>query len=196
MKKFLGILVLILIFSLQSWTKADDISDFEIDGMSVGDSALKHVSKETLSSNKRYMWDNKKYASYATDSKGNNIYDNWQIFWLDKDPNYIIQYISGFNYITNLEECNKLKKNIVSDIKKLIPDSKFKDFGKVPHPGDSSGQSFAYKVEFGLQDKSQIMVTCTVFSKKYKETWNLGNTLSVSAHSTKFSNFLTNEAYE
>ena len=81
MRVFLAVLV--LIFSLQSWTKADDISDFEIDGMSVGDSALKYVSKETLSSNKRYMWDNKKYASYATDSKGNNIYDNWQIFWLD-----------------------------------------------------------------------------------------------------------------
>ena len=55
------IAVIVLIFSFQSWTKADDISDFEIDGMSVGDSALKYVSKETLSSNKRYMWDNKKY---------------------------------------------------------------------------------------------------------------------------------------
>ncbi len=182
-------------FSLQSWIKADDISDFEIEGMSVGDSALNYVNKDTLSSSKRYMWDNKKYASYATESKGNNIYDNWQIFWLDKDPDYIIQYISGFNYITNLEQCNKLKKNIVTNIKKLIPDSIFTDYGKIPHPGDSSGKSLAYKVEFRLKDKSVIMVTCTVFSKKYREAWNLGNTLSVSAHSTKFSNFLNNEAY-
>ena len=31
MRKFLTVLV--LIFSLQSWTKADDISDFEIEGI-------------------------------------------------------------------------------------------------------------------------------------------------------------------
>jgi len=37
--------VLILIFSLQSWTKADDISDFEIEGMSIGDSALDFFSE-------------------------------------------------------------------------------------------------------------------------------------------------------
>jgi len=28
--------VLVLIFSFQSWTKADDISEFEIEGMSIG----------------------------------------------------------------------------------------------------------------------------------------------------------------
>ena len=43
---------------------------------------------------------------------------------------------------------------------------------------------------------SEIMVTCTVFSKEYKEIWNVGNTLSVSAHSKTFSNYLLNEAYK
>ena len=35
------IAVLVLIFSLQSWTKANDISDFEIEGMSIGDSLVR-----------------------------------------------------------------------------------------------------------------------------------------------------------
>ena len=38
------LLVLFIIFSYQSWTKADDISEFEIDGMSIGDSLLKYMS--------------------------------------------------------------------------------------------------------------------------------------------------------
>ena len=38
MKKIL--LILIITFSLQSWTKADDIRDFEIEGMSIGYSLL------------------------------------------------------------------------------------------------------------------------------------------------------------
>ena len=41
MRIFLSVLILIL--NLQSWTKADDISDFQIEGMSIGDSLLKFM---------------------------------------------------------------------------------------------------------------------------------------------------------
>ena len=46
MKRIL--LILILTLSFQSWTKADDISEFEIEGMSVGDSALDFFSEEEI----------------------------------------------------------------------------------------------------------------------------------------------------
>ena len=42
------IAVLVLIFSLQSWTKADDIRDFEIEGISIGDSLLEHFPRELI----------------------------------------------------------------------------------------------------------------------------------------------------
>jgi len=42
------IAVLVLIFSLQSWTKADDIRDFEIEGISVGDSLFDHFSEKEI----------------------------------------------------------------------------------------------------------------------------------------------------
>ena len=34
--------VLVLTFGFQSWTNADEISDFQIEGMSIGDSALEY----------------------------------------------------------------------------------------------------------------------------------------------------------
>ena len=41
--------ILILIFSLQSWTMADDkIEDFEIQGISVGDSLLDHFTLKNI----------------------------------------------------------------------------------------------------------------------------------------------------
>ena len=43
--KFL-FLILFLILNFQSWTKANDIRDFQIEGMSIGDSALKYFSKD------------------------------------------------------------------------------------------------------------------------------------------------------
>ena len=46
MKLFIS--VLFLIFSLQSWTKADDIKDFQIEGISLGDSLLNYFSKDEI----------------------------------------------------------------------------------------------------------------------------------------------------
>ena len=43
MKRLL--LILILTFSFQSLAKADDIRDFEIEGMSIGDSVLDFFTK-------------------------------------------------------------------------------------------------------------------------------------------------------
>ena len=56
------IAVLVLIFSFQSWTKADDISDFEIEGMSIGDSLLNYFSEEEiLKNNINYPYKDDKY---------------------------------------------------------------------------------------------------------------------------------------
>ena len=48
MKRLL--LILILVFSFQSWTKAGDIKDFQIEGMSVGDSLLDYFSHDKIKS--------------------------------------------------------------------------------------------------------------------------------------------------
>ena len=49
MKKLL--LILILTFNFQSSTIADDIRDFEIEGISIGDSLLDHFSKDQIINN-------------------------------------------------------------------------------------------------------------------------------------------------
>ena len=48
--------LLILIFSLQSWTKADDISDFEIEGISIGDSLLDYYTTEEIINSKKTIY--------------------------------------------------------------------------------------------------------------------------------------------
>ena len=129
------IAVLVLIFSLQSWTKADDIRDFEIEGMSIGDSALKYFTKEELNSSKSYHWPNKKFVSSGGWLKNSDSYEAWQIFYKDKDEKYIIHYLSGLTGIENLETCNKKKNEVVNDIKSSINEAEFIDLGKAkPYP--------------------------------------------------------------
>ena len=45
--------LLIIIFSVQPWTKADDIRDFEIEGMSIGDSLLNFMNEIEISNSNR-----------------------------------------------------------------------------------------------------------------------------------------------
>ena len=60
------IAVLVLIFSFQSWTKADDISDFEIEGMSIGDSALDFFSESEIKNNSFDYYNNKLFTPVQT----------------------------------------------------------------------------------------------------------------------------------
>ena len=61
MKVFIAVLV--LIFSLQSLTKADDISEFEIEGISIGDSLLDIFTKKEIDSIEPTYYPNSKKIS-------------------------------------------------------------------------------------------------------------------------------------
>ena len=73
--------VLILIFSFQSLTKADDIRNFQIEGMSIGDSLLDFYSKKELNNALEiynYPGGNE-YIYYFLESKNNETYEYVQI---------------------------------------------------------------------------------------------------------------------
>ena len=69
------LIFLILIFSFQSLTKADDIREFEIEGMSVGDSLLNYMSLEKLNSSKRNYFDDQRKYYVVGQADNLNSYD-------------------------------------------------------------------------------------------------------------------------
>ena len=113
-------LVLVLIFSLQSLTWADDIRDLEIEGMSIGNSLLNFYSKnEIKQSIKNYYPKSKKYYDLAIFLKKTN-YDAMSFVILNKDKNYLIQSLEGRIIFEDINDCLKKKDLIVNDIKKNI----------------------------------------------------------------------------
>ena len=61
MKKILAVIVLGLFLSGNAY--ADDIRDFQIEGMSLGDSALKYYSENEIKTNKQNWYKSKKYST-------------------------------------------------------------------------------------------------------------------------------------
>ena len=109
MRIFIAVLVLIL--TLQSFTKADDIRDFEIEGMSIGNSLLDHVSLKRIKSRQTHYYPkSKKYVGYMR-IKEASFYDQVAVRVIDGDNNYKIASISGILvYKNNISDCYKKKK--------------------------------------------------------------------------------------
>ena len=103
--------VLILIYSFQSWTKADDISEFEIEGISIGDSLLSHMSKKEIKKAEENIteYPNSNYIVIFYNNKS-QIYDEVEIVYNRQDTLYRIQAIAGIvEEANNYQKC-KIKK--------------------------------------------------------------------------------------
>ncbi|MBD1149788.1 hypothetical protein IDH12_00150 [Pelagibacterales bacterium SAG-MED29] len=137
------IAVLVLIFSLQSWTKADDISDFEIEGMSIGDSLLDFYSEREINNfyNYDHLPSDMKFR-IADDQRTTGSYDSLQFFYKPKDQKFKIYSISGAVFCNSKNECNKIFEEIKSDMAKSLGGKNFKK-NSYRHSDDKSGKSFA-----------------------------------------------------
>ena len=84
--KRLFLYLFLILFTLQIPSQADDIRDFEIEGMSIGDSALDYFSEEEIKKVKIFIFKSKDYfsAQIYNDSKF-VLYDAVQFFFKEKD---------------------------------------------------------------------------------------------------------------
>ena len=90
MRIFLSLLI--LIFSLQAWTKADDIRDFQLEEMSVGDSLLNFFSEEEIKKKiSGAQYPNKEFILYYFKNLSSfKTYEAVTVAVKANDKNYII----------------------------------------------------------------------------------------------------------
>ena len=190
MKRLL--LILILTFSFQNLAKADDISDFEIEGMSIGDSLLEFVSKKQIIKSKRnYFVGKKKYYAVGYDNNLNR-YDTLDIYLSSNDKNYIIKGITGFKFI-NMDKCLLKKKIIVNQISELFKNSERHDNPSAEHKVDTSGKSIEDQTAFLLDGNligNFVKVSCMDWSNKITKEKNWWDNLGISATSNELSEWM------
>jgi hypothetical protein len=162
----LTILIFLIIFSLQSLTKADDIRDFQIEGMSIGDSALDFFSEEKIKSNKRNWYKDKKFYGVKIKIQSKN-YDYIQLHFKTGDKKYLIHALGGLiDFNNNIEDCYPLKKKVDKELKNLFKNAKIYSNKKRKHSGDKSGKSFITDTFYNLE-KGVIFTACYDLAKKY-----------------------------
>ena len=71
--KRLSIYLFLILFTLQTPSQADDIRDFQIEGISVGDSLLDYFSEKDINSFPKTTYNDEKF--YQLSSRGQKIKD-------------------------------------------------------------------------------------------------------------------------
>ena len=124
MKRIL--LTLILTLSFQTLTKADDIRDFEIEGMSIGDSLLDYFEKNLIEAeindSSSLFYKNKKYVQIGVSHRKSyrlniesSTYDDLSIVLKPNDNSYKIYSIGGRIICKDIKIC-KLKRKKLAQI--------------------------------------------------------------------------------
>ena len=192
MKKFLTILTLILTF--QTPSQADDIRDFQIEGMSIGDSLLDYLSekeiKKKMRSNTSTWYKNKIFISIRIKLEAFKIYDDVGVVFKPNDNNYIIHALEGsLYYDREINECYKMQKIISSDLEKLFANKVTIDRFDREYSGDKSGESKVRYVDFLFNDGSASRVICYDMSEKFHAN-NDEDTLYTVVNSKEFMTWL------
>ena len=190
------IAVLVLIFSLQSLTKADDISEFEIEGISIGDSLLDYKKKKDIESKKITDYKSKKFSRFDFKLPQIEIYDTLQVHFKTADQKYKIHNISGVIYFkNNIEDCYRKKDEIVESLSNLFQDETIDDDGIQKHPGDPTGKSITNTVYFDFKSGAGAKVGCAKFSEDMKKKNNIQDQLRVTVNSKEYLIWIRDEAY-
>ena len=156
------ILILFFLF-FSSSVLAEDISDFEIEGMSIGDSALKYFSESEILSNIKDRYKDNKYSYVANDNASfSKDYDAIDFHFLTGDNNYLIQNISGVIYYHNksISKCHEQMNNIISDIDKAIKNKTKVQDDVYNFSGDATGKSKIKAIAFEIDSGGYIGVQC------------------------------------
>ena len=183
------IAVLILIFSLQSFTKADDIRDFEIEGISIGDSLLDYMSAKEIKEIFVRTKDHYKYLkkphkfreAYILSNPNFETYRSVSFYVKPDDKNYTIFFIRGMEpYINNMDKCLKKRNEIANEVENII--SKFKKReSNIKSTLDKSGKSYYKQLIYSFKTGDEINISCNDWEEKLriKNNWTEGLNVAI-----------------
>tara|TARA_B100000579_G_scaffold12393_1_gene9103 strand:- start:286 stop:834 length:549 start_codon:yes stop_codon:yes gene_type:complete len=162
---------------------ADDIKEFEIEGISIGDSLLNHLSKEEIITEIEI---NKPSYNYLNNDFGEvylfsnfDTYDRLSFFVKPKDKHYTIYSIKGsISYDDKLEQCFAKQKEIEKEFSSMYKNTTKRKY-TLKFDWDPTGESVTHNIDFDFDSGHSISVNCTKYKKSLKIENNWSDSLQV-----------------
>ena len=192
--KFLSFFFIIIFYFLSSLSLcAESVKDFQIEGISLGDSALKYYSKEEIKKSSRDHFNDKTFT--ATQNYPLDFFKNYDYFdytFRTNDKNFIIVSMAGIISYEgkDINDCYKKMEKIDDDVKSLLENMERTEGHKIKSKSDKTGTSTFSQITFKGSD-GVINITC--YDNASRE--NNMSYLSVSVRTNEFADFLRFKAY-
>ena len=202
------LLILLFSFFLSSTSVfADDISDFQIEGISIGDSLLDYMTEEEILEEievNKYMYTHlkepNKYAEVYT-WKDLSTYDSVSFiikntstsqYVSNKNEKYIIQSIAGRMVFTeDFDGCIQKRDEIEEEISKVFSNTtKYKNIAK--HSADPSGRSIIDAIYFEFDSGAVAELTCYDYEETLRISKKWSDVLVVGIRPKEIRNWISN----
>ena len=180
--KRLSLYLFLILFTLQTPSLADDIRDFQIEGMNIGDSLLDYFSEEEINNATDESYKDKLFITKTMWTKNYNLYDIVQLTYKKSDEKKNLHTIVGIiEFPNNINKCKKEMKKIVSELSLLFPFATKKDWGKY-----DMSEGHYFPVTFDFKDSSRAMAACFDWNKKS----GIKDNLKVSLYTAEYRKYL------
>lgn len=184
------ILTIFFVFLFSSSVFSEDISELQIEGMSIGDSLLDYFNeKEILQDFTLDPYEIPEINKYNRIYIYNKIFNNYEYLSLDikvNDSKYILHGITGMLDYSDVKNCFKKQKKIIEDF--ILFFNQRPEEYTVISEYDKTGQSKVYYAEW-YPDRGRVQIICYDFAKHT----NIQSGLDVSLRSEEFQNWLNRE---
>ena len=173
----------LIFFSFSTFSFADDISDFQIEGITIGDSLLDHLSKEEIITE---IESNKPTYNYLTDEFGEvylsgnfDTYERLSFFVKPKDKHYTIYSVYGsISYDDKLEQCFAKQKEIEKEFSSMYKNAKKREI-TLEFDWDPTGESVSHNIQFFFDSGDYSEINCTKYKQSFKNEYGWKDSLQV-----------------
>ena len=201
LNKFLRIFFIFIffIFNSLSYIKANDVKDFEIEGMSIGDSLLDYMDEgmilNEIEDRDISVFYEDKYIGISTwDIRDQyELYDDVGVTFKTNDKNYEIYALEGTLHMeedSNIQECHDKQNEIINDMSQFFNNIEPQTWFVPKDQLDPEEISVKY-IEFNLKDGGKFRTICYEIQKGIREYADI-NLLYVTLDSKEFVDYIRN----
>ena len=192
-------LVSIIIFSIYTFkVYGNDASSFQIEGISIGDSALNFLSrseimKQTKENTKHYLHlkkPNEFGEVYILDNDKFDIYDGLSFFVKQNDNNFEIRMLRGLIW-QDINSCLSQREKIRNEIEGVIENFE-KEEKTFNANQDELSESKMYTINYYLPSDDVITLQCSDWSERMKKEYNYTSGLTVAISAKDFDDWIRN----
>ena len=194
--KRLSLYLFLILFTLQAPSLADDIRDFQIEGVSLYDSLLTHFTEQEIKNNKRDVrWTDNIFSKIEFHRLSSfKTYDIVQFFYKTNDDQFKIYGIYGIIDINDFNKCIKQMNIIKTELRELFENQDIlreDNIVKEKLYYDKSGKSIYSQYTIDFKSGHGGQVACEDISEELiKEIPGYRDLLRVGIESKEFIKYL------